>query len=288
MYYSDRKKGPKARTIEEITIEAWRGIWALITTRLNDGSFGEAFPEECPDGNAVIGHAPGLLEATALGDGIVWPIEKDVVPDTLAVMDLLEFCYAHVAEAKRGNGHPFFSHYHLYFDLAEGKANFRAALERVLSRNGIAFEMNDDGEMRRLGPPQLAAALKSAVFHTGDDVLDGLLEAARRKFTDPDLSVRKEALEKLWDGFERLKTIEAGKDKKAQSQALLTKAIADADLRERIDKDMRELTEIGNQFMIRHTEVGKKPITDSDEVDYLFQRMFGVMRLLLRGTKRGG
>ena len=51
---------------------------------------------------------------------------------------------------------------------------------------------------------------------------------------------------------------------------------------------MLELTDIGNNFMIRHTEVGKKPITSSQDVDYLFQRMFAVVRLLLKGTGRGG
>ena len=44
----------------------------------------------------------------------------------------------------------------------------------------------------------------------------------------------------------------------------------------------------GNTFMIRHTEVGKKPITKSEQVDYVFQRMFAVVRLLLKGTGRGG
>ena len=49
---------------------------------------------------------------------------------------------------------------------------------------------------------------------------------------------------------------------------------------------MAELTEIGNTYMIRHTEVGKKPIMKSEQIDYFFQRMFGVVRLLL-GTGRG-
>jgi hypothetical protein len=118
--------------------------------------------------------------------------------------------------------------------------------------------------------------------------LDELLEDARAKFTSPSLKVRKEALEKIWDAFERLKTIEAGKDKKATVAALLAKAIRDSDMRKRINKEMAELTEIGNTYMIRHTEVGKKPITKSEQVDYFFQRMFGVVRLLLRGTGRGG
>ena len=35
---------------------------------------------------------------------------------------------------------------------------------------------------------------------------------------------------------------------------------------ERVDKEMQELTEIGNKLMIRHTEVRKTPITKSDHV----------------------
>jgi len=39
------------------------------------------------------------------------------------------------------------------------------------------------------------------------------------------LDVRRESLEKLWDAWERLKTVEPGGDKKAQAKALLDKSI---------------------------------------------------------------
>jgi hypothetical protein len=97
-YFSDREKGPAPRTVEEITPEAWGGIWALISTRLSDSSFGYSFPEQCPDGQGISGHDSTLLEATAAGHGIVWPIAKDNVPDTLDVMDLLEFVESHLAK----------------------------------------------------------------------------------------------------------------------------------------------------------------------------------------------
>lgn len=44
-YFSEREKGPKPRTVEEITPGAWKGIWAIINTRLQNGSFGNAFPD---------------------------------------------------------------------------------------------------------------------------------------------------------------------------------------------------------------------------------------------------
>jgi hypothetical protein len=164
----------------------------------------------------------------------------------------------------------------------------RRAWELGFVSEYIAFEMDDDGIMVRLGPPELAPVLKNAVFNTGDDALDGFLEGARERFTDPDLKVRKESLEKIWDAFERLKTIEQAKDKKASIMELLTKGIAEPEMRERVDKEMTELTDIGNKFMIRHTEMGRTPITKSEQVDYMFQRIFSVVRLLLKATNRGG
>jgi hypothetical protein len=38
--------------------------------------------------------------------------------------------------------------------------------------------------------------------------------------------------------------------------------------------------------MIRHTEVGKIPITSSSQVDYLFNRLFGLIYIFL-GDKIG-
>jgi hypothetical protein len=92
----------------------------------------------------------------------------------------------------------------------------------------------------------------------------------------------------LWDGWERLKTIEQGKDKKAQVTALLAKSSKEPKFLERLDKEAAELTEIGNKFMIRHTETDKTPIEESVHVDYLFHRMFSLIRMLLKASGRSG
>jgi hypothetical protein len=126
--------------------------------------------------------------------------------------------------------------------------------------------------------------LAQSVFKTGDATLDELLEASRTKFLHRDLKVRKESLEKLWDAWERLKTIGPGKNKAEQAQGLLEKAVPEITFRARLEKEAKELTDIGNSFMIRHTETNKIPITDSSQVDYLFHRLFAMIRLLLHGN----
>jgi hypothetical protein len=58
-------------------------------------------------------------------------------------------------------------------------------------------------------------------------------------------------------------------------------------LRQRSEEEALALTEIRNTFMIRHTETNKIPVILSEHVDYLFHRMFALVRLLLRTSGRG-
>ncbi len=97
----------------------------------------------------------------------------------------------------------------------------------------------------------------------------------------------REGLEKLWDAFERVKTLEPGADKKAQTATLLDRVAGQrTSLRTRLDTESRELTEIGNRFQIRHTETDREPITDAAVVDYLFARAFALVWLELEKTGR--
>ena len=93
--------------------------------------------------------------------------------------------------------------------------------------------------------------------------------------------MRREALEKLWDSWKRLKTIDAGKDKKETTKALLDKISSEPKFRELIEEEAKLLTRVGNQFMIRHTEKGKVPIVSSDSNRLpLFGRLFFMLVLL--------
>ena len=73
-----------------------------------------------------------------------------------------------------------------------------------------------------------------------------------------------------------------------KATALLAKASIEPSFQERLEREARELTDIGNKFMIRHTETDKVPISESTHIDYLFHRMFAIIRLLLKSSGRGG
>lgn len=178
------------------------------------------------------------------------------------------------------------NHSHYSYDRESGRAKFTQDVNRMFERNGMAFELKD-GEVVRLAPAVLQEALAASTFRTGDSTLDDMLEAARQKILNRSIDVRRESLEKLWDAWERLKTLEPGRNKRESAGRLLDKAAAESTLRAGLEDEAIALTNIGNTFMIRHTETDKIPITDSVHIDFLFHRMFSMVRLLLKTSGRG-
>jgi hypothetical protein len=288
-YFTEREFGESPRTVQEMTSSVWRGITVAVKTRITNGYFGLAYPEQCPDAEGVTGTDASLMrDAVTSLFPIEWPLNSEIAPDGFIAFDLVEFCYERVAKASPSSFHRFFGHHHLVFDEEVGRVEFRNEINQILSRNGSAFALDESGIIVRLAPIVLRDPLAAIVFNTGDTTLDELLETARHKFLSRDNRARRESLEKIWDAWERLKTISPGEDKKASVNKLLRDAIQQEEFRSLAADEAQALTNIGNKFMIRHSEAGKIPVSDSKHVDYLFHRMFALIRLLLLSTGRGG
>jgi hypothetical protein len=288
-YFTDRNQGPIARTETEIPEPVRRGLVSLIISRGKDDSFGLAFPWLCPDGEGVAGADTTDLRDVLAAHRLYDPFERQsALPSTFELLDLIEFSYERIARPIKGRYHSFYQHHHLSFDQTEGRAGFRNEVNTIFARNGIAFDLQESGEIERLAPPIIAEALAEAAFHSGDTILDQLLEKAEAKYLNRDLAVRRESLEALWDAFERLKTIEPGSDKRESMSRLLAKASAQPGFKARLEEEARTLTDVGNSFMIRHTEINKIPVVDDEHIDYLFHRLFALIRVLLKKSGRGG
>jgi hypothetical protein len=283
--FTERVAQPEPRVKETLENAVQNALIQFVEQRIDDCSFGLSFPALCPDGNVNAGVNEEHLKAAMEGYRIVWPrrpIGARQATDH-QVFDLLEFTYEHVALPISTGLHPYFQHHHYRYDRDLGRQQFAADVNRLFERNGIAFQLHD-GQVERLVPTVLQEVLQQPVFNTGDQTLNELLQAAREKFLNRELAVRREALEKLWDAWERLKSLSDPNDKKRSVEMLLDRASAEPNLRNRVEIEARQLTEIGNNFMIRHTEVTKPPITESIHVDYLFHRLFSFMRLLLQAN----
>ena len=290
-YFTDREFGERPRTVDAIDTRLWGGIHSLIDTRIGDGSFGYRFPEQCPDGRGPCGcdgHAFGLVLAAEV-PSIEWPLSYGDLPDAPLILDLLEFCACAVGLHVEGHFHPFFGHHHVSWDRDEGLARFVRDVNLLFARNAVAFELTPEGQARRLLPTPLAEALGGTVFATGDRDTDRLLETARERIARPRIEDRRDALEKLWDAFERLKTLEPGADKRMQAERLLDGAAAPGTrFRQVLGDEAAALTKIGNTFRIRHSETSQEDLGSPEQIDYLFGRLFAFMRMVLKATGRAG
>jgi hypothetical protein len=295
-YFSDRELGPRARTEHEMSPVAWAGVVALTEALANSGAFGASFPERCPDGPAICGNDDVGLKSAIEAEihGLSWPlqtyheVEEEFMstrrpwsPATLIALDFVEFVWRKAAQPIVGKYHDYFQHHHLTFNVEAGRTVFRADVNRILARNGLAYELSEDGKVRRVLPAVLGEVLTRAYFGTGDRTLDVMLEESRTKFSDPDPLIRREALERLFDSWERIKSLADGNNKSKSIQLILDRAASERTFRELLEKEARELTQIGNSHLLRHHEVSQTPVIDVEHVDYLYHRLFAMVALVI-------
>jgi hypothetical protein len=295
-YFSDRELGQRPRTEQEFTPVAWAGIVALVEALANSGAFGASFPERCPDGQAICGNdIPSLKRALeAEIQGLSWPLQtqQDVeheftykrmpwAPSILNALDCIEFVWRKIAQPIAGKHHDFFQHHHLTFDVDTGREVFRSDVNRIFARNGLAYELSEGGHIHRVLPAVLGEALTRTYFHTGDRTLDVMLEESRIKFSDANPLIRREALERLFDCWERIKSL-ADTNKKNSIKIILDKTSSEPAFRAVLEREARELTEIGNSHLLRHHETSQTPVVDLQHVDYLYHRLFSIVELIIR------
>ena len=294
-YFSDKEAISNSQTIDLVTPAAWGGIVALIQSLVATGAFGQKYPEICSDGDGPTGtdersFVPALKAEVP---DIQWPLEtekrepgglsyekKPWAPETMAALDLIQFCYQAVAKPIQGGYHSYFRHHHLSFDEEAGKESFREKINTIFRRNGIAFVLEYEGEIKRMVPEQFKSFI-STHLRTGDSILDNMIDDAQKKFINPDTKIRKEAIERLWDCWERIKTLENPTNKKESISTLLDKTSTEPNIRILLEEEARKLTDIGNTFHIRHSEVTQVLIADNRMIDYLFYRLFAFIQMLL-------
>jgi len=123
-----------------------------------------------------------------------------------------------------------------------GRQEFLETINRIFSRNGIAYELKETGDVERLAPPIIGEEFEIIRFDTGDQKLDEILSDARKKYFSTNPEAHKEAVERLWDAWERLKTLENPGNKKESITKLLNKAASESEFRKLLEEEATELT----------------------------------------------
>ena len=108
-YYSQRQGQPIVRD-QEIGQRFWDAFRGYIDEIEQKAYLVEAFPEQCPDGNAICSWSLGLFKSRLLGElpHGEWPLPADI-PGKEAVFDFVEFFYRVISIPSRS--------YHSFFNI---------------------------------------------------------------------------------------------------------------------------------------------------------------------------
>ena len=302
-YYTERHgmRRPVAKTYD-ISIEKYALLLHCCEKYYNNLAW--KYPEQCPDGHGCCGidheqfrmdlryEIPTLYRDNA--DCIAVPTvhynifssnDEEDEYDQFALLDLIEFFAANVRDVVVGSFHSYFGHHHLTCQNSRNVcAQFRDEINDIFRKTGLLYELNTDLQVERIVEnSSLTPAVESAIAAVKEAGARELLQEAILLHRSPYPADIRDAVEKLWDAYERLKTYYTTMNKaKSAEKIVIDMAAGQAPYVTLFDTEFRALTKIGNDFRIRHHETDKVEITDVRYYDYFFNRCLSLIALAIQ------
>lgn len=309
-FFSDKEHYHSSERLSlQMPINVWNGIAMLANGLIGNNNFAKDFPRQCPDGNGICGvdeHSfyttakaviptinflpeYGNIETLSSSFFEPNPFESDGVEQyekimqfTYNTLDFIEFAYKHISDVENGQYHDYYRLYELNFlQTTIAQEQFVSNVNEIFERNHLAFKLCSNGEIQRIIDTEFERLIAEQI-EPKERVLQNLLQEATSKIKNPKFEERKIALERLWDAFERLKTIFNPNKNDSANQLLERVSVGNQKFKDILEKEcITSLTKIGNEFQIRHFETDKVAIEDSRHLDYLFFRMYSLIQLFL-------
>lgn len=301
-YYTERHgmRRPVAKTYD-ISIEKYALLLNCCEKYYNNLAW--KYPAHCPDGMGCCGidhekfrldlryEIPTLYRDDA--DCIAVPATRHNVfcgdsqdeYDQYALLDLIEFFAANVHDVVVGGFHSYFGHHHLTCQSSRNVcAQFRDEINGIFRKTGLLYELNTNLQVERIVENSpLTPAVESAIAAVKEAGARELLQEAILLHRSPYPADIRDAVEKLWDAYERLKTYYTTMNKAKSAEKIVNDmAAGQAPYVTLFDTEFRALTKIGNDFRIRHHETDKVEITDVRYYDYFFNRCLSLIALAIQ------
>ena len=256
------------------------------------------YPEECPDGRGCCG-----LDKKKLSDALEFEIPNLYINsyrglidvpglydsfDQYALLDFIEFMYNNIKDIANRRWHQYFNHDDLDFaDTREVANRFRAEINDTFNKIGVLYTLSEDGMVERgMAHGVLTKEVETQVANISEKGLRELLQDAILLSKTPSPYARQDSVEKIWDALERLKTYYVGMDKRDSASTIVNDMSGGkSDFTSLFDAEFKVLTNIGNNFRIRHHETNKIEITDHRHYDYFFNRCLSLIALAIQYLK---
>ena len=256
------------------------------------------FPDFCPDDERIISgvdisqlytilrhRIPNLFCNQYSADSLI-PSGIDEF-DQFAALDLIEFVAQNMLTVNKYDYHSFFRHDHIRFsESSEDFVSFQKDINSIFDMTGLQYKLTDNKIIERITDADTlieeAKIIDSKIIEPG---VQELLHEAISLYQKAKPSDYHLATEKIWDALERLKTIYVTHEiDKKQSSEMIIKNISQGitEFEQLFNEEFLALTKIGNNFRIRHHELGKIDIPSNDLYDYFFNRCLSLIILTIK------
>lgn len=262
------------------------------------------FPEYCPDGNGICG-----LDLQKFTDNLKYdiptlygirerkickPVKDDwsgenLTYDQFALLDYIEYFSKYIKDIVHKDWHSYYRHNELYFaDRYDAKVmifvEFQKEINIIFKKTGLLYTLTNNRVIERtIDNEVLTENIVKQIKNVNEEGLKSLLQEAIKLHKSPKPDQNYIAVEKIWDALERLKTYNIGEIKKRSLEKILNEvAHNNQTFIELFNNEFRALTDIGNNFRIRHHETNKTDIIDVKYYDYLFNRCMSLIALVIQ------
>lgn len=300
-YYTERHG---MRTPVERTSTISKDMYALIFAccEKHNNNIAWLWPDECLDGQGCCG-----LDYVKFNSALRFEIPtlyrdsngRIVIPgnnynsrnddyDQYALLDYIEFIGQNCRDIVIGSFHSYLGHYHIrLFETDEVFAKYRSEINNIFEKTGLLYTLTETKTVERVvDNSPLSTEIETAVAQVSEAGIKELLVEAIFLFKQPHPLARKDAVEKIWDALERLKTYYTALNKKASATKIVSDmAHAQPEFIDIFTAEFKTLTDIGNGFRIRHHETSKIDITDANHYDYFFNRCLSLIALAIQYLK---
>lgn len=301
-YYTERHgmRKPVVKTYD-ISIEKYALLFHCCEKYYNNLAW--KYPAQCPDGQGCCGldqeqfeldlryeipslfrDGAGHIAAPTLYHNVFSGDEQDEY-DQYPLLDLIEFFAENIRDVVVGGFHSYWGHHHLTCQNSRNVcAQFRDEINSIFHKTGLLYELNTDLQVERIVENSLLTPeVESAIAAVKEIGTRELLQEAIQLHRRPYPADIRDAVEKLWDAYERLKTYYTTMNKRDSANKIIADMANNrAPYVTLFTNEFKALTDIGNGFRIRHHETDKVEIADVRYCDYFFNRCLSLIALAIQ------
>ncbi len=211
--------------------------------------------------------------------------ERDNEYDQYALLDLIEYLALNIKDISEHWNNQYQNYKTI--DCLETSyifENFKKEINEIFTEGGLLYKLTDEKIIERIVENSpLTVEIENSFEMVNEVGIRELLKDAVALYKTPSFTARQDSVEKIWDAFERIKTYYTEFDKKKSSEKIVNDMSGgDSNFYILFNDEFKNLTNIGNNYRIRHHETNKIDITDVRYYDYLFNRCLSLIALVVQ------